>query len=123
VYLVPRRDGRILVGATVEEAGFDRSVDEGVARQLRRAAVTLVPGLEDSSLRRQWAGLRPGTPDGLPILGPDPELEGVYYATGHYRNGILLGPLTAQVTAAVVTGRSPGVNLAPFSIDRPSLMR
>lgn len=118
VYLVPRHEGRVLVGATVEDAGFDQSVDPGAALRLHGAAATLVPRLEEAALCRHWAGLRPGTPDGLPILGSDPELDGLVYATGHYRNGILLAPLTARVTAAVMTGGSPSVDLSPFSVSR-----
>jgi len=109
-YLVPRDDGRLLIGATVESAGFDERVTaEGVAGLLR-AALAAAPALSS------WAGLRPGTPDGLPFLGATP-LEGYFVASGHYRNGILLAPATARLIAdAVETGEAPA--LEPFSLAR-----
>jgi glycine oxidase len=114
VYLVPRRWGRILVGATVEHVGFRNSVTpEGIAGLLRGAR-RLVPGLGSLPATEVWAGLRPGTPDDLPILGPDPALPGLLHAGGHYRNGILLAPITARILADLLAGRDPGIDLAPF---------
>jgi glycine oxidase len=118
VYLVPRWDGRVIVGATTEETGFERMVTAAGLSGLRAAAVEAVPGLADAPLLESWSGLRPGTPDGLPILGPDPEVEGLFYATGHYRNGILLAPLTARLIFSSLRGRAPEVEIAPFAIDR-----
>jgi glycine oxidase len=103
VYLVPRADGRLIVGATVQERGWDRRVTAGGAYQLLRDALVLVPGLDDAELVTACAGLRPGTPDDLPLVGPSP-LDGLVVATGHYRNGILLTPITAEAVAAVVAG-------------------
>jgi glycine oxidase len=103
VYLVPRADGRLIVGATVQERGWDRRVTAGGAYQLLRDALVLVPGLDDAELVTARAGLRPGTPDDLPLVGPSP-LDGLVVATGHYRNGILLTPITAEAVAAVVAG-------------------
>lgn len=122
-YCVPRDDGRVLIGATIEEAGFDdRVTPDGVAGLL--AAVRLfLPDLADAPLHSRWAGLRPGTPDSLPIIGEDSELEGLFYATGHYRNGILLAPITAEAVAALATGASPPIDLAPFAPERPALHR
>jgi len=115
MYLVPRRDGRILVGATVEEAGFQATVTpDGVAGLLREAREA-VPDLVGSPTLEVWAGLRPGTPDGLPVLGPDPEVEGLIHATGHYRNGILLAPVTALLVREILLGGNPSVELSPFS--------
>jgi glycine oxidase len=107
VYLVPRDDGRLLVGATVEDVGFNEAnTVEGIAGLLR-AAMTLAPGLASSPIVEVWSGLRPGTADGLPILGADPEVEGLYYATGHFRSGILLAPATGQVFREIfASGRS-----------------
>ena len=107
VYLVPREDGRLLVGATVEDVGFsEANTVEGVAGLLG-AALTLVPSLAASPIVEIWSGLRPGTSDGLPILGADPEVEGLYYATGHFRSGILLAPVTGKVFREIFTdGRS-----------------
>jgi glycine oxidase len=103
VYLVPRADGRLIVGATVQERGWDTRVTAGGAYELLRDALVLVPGLDDAELVTARAGLRPGTPDDLPLIGPSP-LAGLVVATGHYRNGILLTPITAEAVAAAVAG-------------------
>jgi glycine oxidase len=97
-YLIPRDTASgpvIVVGATEEDAGFDRTTDDAGQESLHDAAVRLVPGLAGARVAERWAGLRPGTPDGLPVLGPDPDVPDLCYATGHYRNGILLAPYTA----------------------------
>jgi glycine oxidase len=117
VYLIPRSDGRVLVGATVEEAGFDKRTDPDTIQRLHRAALKLVPKLADAKILEDWAGLRPGTPDNLPILGAT-EIPGYYVATGHFRDGILLAPITAQVMADVIEGRKPEYDLSPFSPSR-----
>ena len=117
VYLIPRSDGRLLVGATVEEAGFDKRTDARTIRRLYDAAIALVPRLGDAKILEDWAGLRPGTPDALPILGAT-ATPGYYVATGHFRDGILLAPITAEIMAAVMEGRQPDYNLAPFSPAR-----
>jgi len=117
VYLIPRSDGRLLVGATVEEAGFDKRTDLATIQRLHRAAVTLVPKLADARILEDWAGLRPGTPDALPILG-ETSSPGYYVATGYFRDGILLAPITAEVMTAVIEGRPPEHDLAPFSPAR-----
>ncbi len=98
VYLVPRADGRLIVGATVEERGFDTAVTAGGVHELLREAYRLLPEVAEMELVEAMAGLRPGTPDNLPIVGPG-ELEGLVLATGHYRNGILLAPLAADLVA------------------------
>jgi glycine oxidase len=116
-YLIPRSDGRLLVGTTVEEAGFDKRTDPETIQHLFRAAVKLVPKLEGAKLHEDWAGLRPGTPDALPILGAT-AIPNYFLATGHYRDGILLAPVTAQIMADVVEGRSPQYDLACFSPAR-----
>jgi glycine oxidase len=117
VYLIPRSDGRLLVGATVEEAGFDKRVDLATIQRLHSAALALVPKLAEARILENWAGLRPGTPDGLPILGPTPT-PGYYVATGHFRDGILLAPITAEVMSAVIEGRIPDHDLSAFSASR-----
>lgn len=116
-YLIPRSDGRMLVGATVEEAGFDKRTDPTTIQRLHRAALELVPKLRDAKILEDWAGLRPGTPDALPILGAT-ATPGYYIATGHFRDGILLAPVTAEVMAAVVEGRTPEHDLTAFSPAR-----
>jgi len=117
VYLIPRSDGRILAGATVEEAGFDKRTDPATMLRFHRAAIALVPELRNAKILEDWAGLRPGTPDALPILGAT-TTPGYYVATGHFRDGILLAPITAQVMADVVTGVAPAHDLMPFSPSR-----
>ena len=117
VYLIPRSDGRLLVGATVEEAGFDRRTDPATILRLHRAALAVVPKLRDAKILEDWAGLRPGTPDALPILGPT-ATPGYYVATGHFRDGILLAPITAQVMTAVIEDRTPEHDLTAFDPAR-----
>ena len=116
-YLIPRSDGRLLVGATVEEAGFDKRTDLATIQRLHKAAIALVPKLADAKILEDWAGLRPGTPDALPILG-ETQTPGYFVATGHFRDGILLAPITAEVMAAVIEGRKPEYDLAAFSPAR-----
>lgn len=103
VYLVPREDGRVVCGATVEERGWDTTITAGGAYQLLRDVLTLFPGLDDAEFTGMRAGFRPGTPDDLPLIGHT-SVDGLIMATGHYRNGILLTPLTAEAVAALVTG-------------------
>jgi glycine oxidase len=103
IYLVPRDDGRVVVGATVQERGWDERPTAGGAYELLRDALALVPGLDDAELVAVRAGLRPGSPDDLPLIGPA-AVEGLVVATGHHRNGILLTPITADAVAAVVAG-------------------
>jgi glycine oxidase len=117
VYLIPRSDGRLLVGATVEEAGFDKRTDPATILRLHKAALELVPQLRDARILGDWAGLRPGTPDALPILGATPT-PGYFVATGHFRDGILLAPITAKIMADVITGAEPDLDIAPFSLSR-----
>jgi glycine oxidase len=113
VYLVPRDDGRVLIGATVEEAGFTTGTTGGGIRTLLNAAAKLAPTLDDAQLVEVWSGFRPGSEDGFPILGPDPVTEGLLLATGHYRNGILLAPATAELIASYATGRNTMRSLFP----------
>jgi glycine oxidase len=116
-YLIPRSDGRMLIGATVEEAGFDKQTVPEMIQKLRQAALDLVPKLAEARFLQAWAGLRPGTPDGLPILGATPT-PGYFVATGHFRDGILLAPLTAKVMARVMTGQRPELDLTAFGAGR-----
>ena len=117
VYLIPRSDGRIIVGTTVEEAGFDKRTDVATIQRLHRAAVAMVPELRNAKILEDWAGLRPGTPDALPILGAT-STPGYCVATGHFRDGILLAPVTARVMADIIEGKSPDHNLTSFSPAR-----
>jgi len=117
-YLIPRGDGRLLVGATMERAGFREGNTPRGVQTLVAAAMQVLPAVGDAPLVELWSGLRPGTPDELPILGPDPDMAGLYYATGHFRNGILLAPITAKVIADVVLGRTPAVPIEAFAATR-----
>jgi glycine oxidase len=117
VYLIPRSDGRMLIGTTMEEAGFDKQTVPETILKLRQAALDLVPKLVDARILEAWAGLRPGTPDGLPILGAT-MTPGYFVATGHFRDGILLAPVTARVMAEVILGRAPEYDLGAFSALR-----
>lgn len=117
VYLVPRSDGRLLIGATLEEAGFDKHVDADTIQGLHRAALSLVPSLAQARILEDWAGLRPGTPDALPILGPT-DVPGYFIATGHFRDGILLTPVTARAIAQVLSDDKCSYDLRPFSPAR-----
>ncbi|MEX1176874.1 MAG: glycine oxidase ThiO [Nitriliruptor sp.] len=103
VYLVPRDDGRLVVGASQEERGFDTTVTAGATRELLDDAATIVPGVDELELVETIAGLRPTTPDNTPLIGPGP-LDGLVLATGHHRNGVLLAPITAEAIAATLTG-------------------
>ncbi|MGH2942485.1 MAG: FAD-dependent oxidoreductase, partial [Solirubrobacteraceae bacterium] len=103
-YLVPRGDGRYVLGATMEERGFDTTVTAGGLYELLRDAGELVPGSRELVLEEAAAGLRPATPDNAPLLGPAPELEGLHWATGHHRNGILLAPISADIVADALGG-------------------
>ncbi len=117
VYIVPRANGRIIIGATMEDAGFDMGVVEDAIEEQFRCAVRAVPSLEDAEIVDTWAGIRPGTPDDLPLMGPTSQ-PGVWAATGHFRNGILLAPITGELMAqAVMEGVSPAP-LVPFLPNR-----
>jgi glycine oxidase len=117
-YLVPRDDGTILAGSTMDDVGFDRSLAEAGMAAVHQSAAALLPALGRTEPVERWADLRPISTDGLPVLGPDPDMEGLHYATGYGRNGILLGPLAARIVAdLMVTGRSE-VPWQPFSAAR-----
>jgi glycine oxidase len=110
------RDGLAIMGSTMEHVGFDAGITDSARESILAAARRLVPSL--GAIRRQWSGLRPLTPDGLPILGADPEIRGLWYATGHGRNGILLAALTGDVVADLIASGSSDIDLAPLSVAR-----
>jgi glycine oxidase len=116
-YLVPRDDGRLLVGATVEEAGFDVRVTAGGQRALLNAALAALPSLAGLTVSEAWAGLRPGSPDEKPFIGAT-SLSGYFVAAGHYRNGILLTPATAQAVADALEGKPPARDVVGLSAGR-----
>jgi glycine oxidase len=114
VYLVPRNDGRTLAGATVEYVGFEKNVTAGAVQKILTAALQLAPTLADAQIEETWAGLRPDSPDHLPIIGPT-DLDGLLIATGHFRSGILLAPITAQLIREWITTQHVSVDWARFS--------
>jgi glycine oxidase len=116
-YLVPRRDGRLIIGATVEEKGYDTALTAGGLLTLLEAAWRAVPAVEELPIDEMWVGHRPGSRDDAPILGAGP-LEGLIYATGHHRNGILLTPITADAIARLVLDGAAEAVIRPFGIER-----
>jgi glycine oxidase len=117
-YLVPKANGFLFAGATVEDVGFRSATTVRGLREVKRAARGLVPSLAHREIASSWAGLRPGSPDGLPILGPVPGWDGLSVASGHFRNGILLAPITGHLLAQLLTGGKTEMPLAPFSPAR-----
>ncbi|MBI3636947.1 MAG: glycine oxidase ThiO [Candidatus Rokubacteria bacterium] len=118
VYLVPRPSGELLIGATVERVGFQRAVTAAGVAGLLAAAIRLVPPLAGLPISRTWYGFRPWAPDSLPILGPWPGIEGLWVATAHYRNGILLAPITARIMTEWITGGAPSIPVKDFLPQR-----
>jgi glycine oxidase len=117
VYLVPRADGRVLVGATVEERGFDTTLTAGGVHELLREAYRVLPEIAELELLESEVGLRPGSPDNAPIIGRS-AAEGLLVATGHFRNGVLQAPPTADGIASLLAGERPPLDLSAFSPDR-----
>jgi len=117
VYIVPRRDGRILIGATVEYSGFRKAVTVAAIETLLRAALNLIPSLDEFDLEETWSGLRPDTPDHLPIIGPTC-IDSLFLATGHFRNGILLAPITAEMILRFINDQEAADDVRFFGIDR-----
>ena len=119
-YAVPRTDGRLLLGSTVEFAGFEKQVTVGGLSSVLGVGLRLFPALSGAPVVETWAGFRPHTPDGLPVLGPTGR-TGLFLASGHFRNGILLTPITASVLTAAILGKPASVDLTPFRADRKAL--
>ena len=117
-YLVPRVDGRLLVGATVEDVGFDKSTTDAGIEELSQAALEIIPKLATAVKRETWAGLRPFAPDGLPVIGELSGYEGALVATAHYRNGILLAPLTAKIIAEKIVDGHDSIYFDSFGVKR-----
>jgi glycine oxidase len=117
VYVVPRSTGKLLIGATVEDVGYDKSVNTSAIDNLLTAAARYLPELLSAPITQSWAGLRPGTPDDLPIIGPT-ETRGVFVASGHFRNGILLAPITASIVAGLIEGLPSPVDISSFAPAR-----
>lgn len=117
-YLVPKKDGRIIVGATVIPNTFNEQVTiEGLSFLMEKAK-KLVPSISQCEWERAWTGIRPHTADGLPYLGEHPDYKGLFIATGHFRNGILLSPITGEVMTDLIEGKSPSIDISSFRVDR-----
>jgi glycine oxidase len=117
-YIVPRLDGRLLAGTTTEHAGFDKSVTAFGVHAILSQALEISPAIAALPLVDSWAGLRPRAEDSLPVLGPCAEIEGLFYATGHYRNGILLAPITGELIADAIADNSISPVLGAFAPGR-----
>ena len=115
-YLIPRRDGLVLVGSTMEDVGFDKTVTEDARDGLAEIARNLVPALKTARVEKHWAGLRPGSPTGVPYIGAHPKVEGLYINAGHFRNGMVMGLASAQLMANIVFGRPANVDPEPYSL-------
>lgn len=120
-YLVPRRDGLVLVGSTEEEVGFDKRTTAQAIAQLLDLAIQLVPSLASAEVERTWAGLRPGSPDGLPFLGPVPGWDNVWVGAGHFRAGLQLSPGSALLLKEMLLGQPLSLDAAPFRLDRAGI--
>lgn len=116
-YVIPRRDGRILVGSTLEFTGFDKSTSEQASEDIQTAAKKIIPALANFPVERHWAGLRPGTSEGIPYIYADEKVQGLFVNCGHYRNGVVLGPASARLIADLVLQRAPIIDPQLFLAD------
>lgn len=113
-YLIPRRDGHILVGSTLEDTGFDKAIDDATCRRLHEEAATLLPELAGLQPVQRWAGLRPGSPDNIPVIDRHPDFDNVFVNTGHFRYGVTMAPASAELLADLMEGRTPALDPAPY---------
>lgn len=116
-YLIPRRDGRVLFGSTLEQVGFDKSTTAAAREELYQLAVSRFPVLRNFPIERQWAGLRPGSPGGVPYIARHPRFANLYVNAGHFRNGIVLAPASARLLADLLLGRAPVVDPRPYALE------
>jgi len=114
-YAIPRRDGHILVGSTLEHEGYDKTPTENALHSLKASAVELLPALADAEVVGHWAGLRPGSPDGIPFIGPVPGHQGLWLNCGHYRNGLVLAPASCQLLTDLLLGDTPIIDPSPYA--------
>lgn len=116
-YIIPRRDGCLLVGSTVEEGQFEKHITENAAQDLKYFAISLVPRLADYIISKQWAGLRPGSPNGIPYIGAHPEIDGLYINAGHFRNGVVMGLAAARLVVDIMMNLPPILDPTPYAFD------
>ncbi|MDH5377485.1 MAG: glycine oxidase ThiO [Gammaproteobacteria bacterium] len=113
-YVIPRRDGHILVGSTMEEVGFDKSTTDSALKEIFQFACDLVPALENTPLAQRWAGLRPASPQGIPLIGPHPTIRGVWLNAGHFRNGVAMAPASVRLLLDQIFQRNSILSLPPY---------
>jgi glycine oxidase len=118
-YAIPRKDGRILVGSTIEYVGFNKQISEEALGVLSDAAVEMIPSILDFPIEHHWSGLRPGTSSGIPYIGEHPEIEGLYLNCGHFRNGVVLGLSSARLAADIMLRKTPALSPEAYSINAP----
>ena len=116
-YLIPRRDGRVLVGSTLEYTGFRKQTTDEARASLAEYALERFPVLRDAEIEHHWAGLRPGSPQGIPYIGPVPQVEGLFVNAGHFRNGVVLGPASVRLLTDLVLGRDPILPPQAYALD------
>ncbi len=116
-YVIPRRDGRILVGSTMEDVGFDKSTTHQAMLNLRHFIHEYIPGLLNFPLERQWAGLRPGSPNGIPVIAPHPEIKDLYINAGHFRNGVVLAPASAKLLTDIIEDQPSFVDPTCYGVE------
>lgn len=116
-YLIPRRDGKILAGSTVEQAGFEKATTEEARQKLYRFATDLLPVLKNYPVCAHWAGLRPGSPEGVPYIGPHPDFDNLSVNAGHFRNGLVMGPASARLLADLILQRPTQIDPVPYALS------
>jgi glycine oxidase len=116
-YVIPRKDGRILIGSTLEHAGFVKATTAEAKEDLYRAAIEIFPLLKRTPIENHWAGLRPGSPSGIPYIGAYPGIEGLFFNAGHFRNGLVTGPASARLVSDLLLGREPVTDPAPYTLE------
>ena len=115
-YVIPRKDGRVLVGSTLEHTGFDKTTTQTARKELMQEAYRIAPCLKDAKVEHHWAGLRPGSTNGIPYICSVPEVEGLYLNAGHYRNGVVLGPASARLAADIILERQTILDTTPYQL-------
>ena len=117
-YVIPRQDGRVLVGSTLEHTGFDKTITSDAREELMAEAFRMFPCLKEAEVEHHWAGLRPGSIDGIPYICTVTDLEGLFLNTGHFRNGVVLGPASARLVADLILNRPPILEAGAYELDR-----
>jgi glycine oxidase len=115
-YLIPRRDGRVLIGSTLEYVGYNKMVTQEAREALNDYALTLMPVLSSYKIEKHWSGLRPGSPSGVPYVGSHPDIEGLFFNCGHFRYGVILGLATVHLMVDLMQGRGPDIDPAPYAL-------